>query len=196
MTLSLRGSPGQFEVSVSQYAGETGILIFKLVSRGQPNAQVTLDQIAFSISDDPDHDGLTNAQEAALGTNPNSYDTDGDGWSDAYEINVSHTNPLLKDSDGDGVPDPQEVIAGTDPNDNTSVFAVKDIKRETDGSMTIRWNGQPSKTYQVQRSSTPGFESFDVIATKITGTSPLTSYTDPAANLQGVPSAFYRIEVE
>ena len=44
---------------------------------------------------DPDHDGLTNLQEQTAGTNPQSSDTDGDGISDAGEIEQSKdpTNP-------------------------------------------------------------------------------------------------------
>ena len=34
-------------------------------------------------------------------TDPAEYDTDGDGWSDYYEIFTSETSPLSKDSDGD-----------------------------------------------------------------------------------------------
>jgi hypothetical protein len=49
---------------------------------------------------DPDHDGLTNAQELALGTNPINPDTDGDGFSDGHEVGIG-TNPL----DPNSVPD-------------------------------------------------------------------------------------------
>ncbi len=53
---------------------------------------------------DTDDDGLTDAEECALGTNPLLADTDGDGWSDRVEITngTSSTNP---DTDGDGIPD-------------------------------------------------------------------------------------------
>lgn len=43
-------------------------------------------------------------------------DTDGDGLSDADEVNVYHTSPYLKDTDSDGISDGQEVKNGTDPN--------------------------------------------------------------------------------
>ena len=44
-------------------------------------------------------------------------DTDGDGVSDYEEINIYHTNPLVRDSDGDGVSDRNEILAGTNPLD-------------------------------------------------------------------------------
>jgi K319L-like, PKD domain/Bacterial TSP3 repeat len=65
---------------------------------------------------DSDGDGLTDAEEAALGTDPGNPDTDGDGLGDGAEVNVHHTNPLLVDTDGDGFSDKAEVDAGSDPN--------------------------------------------------------------------------------
>jgi hypothetical protein len=56
-------------------------------------------------ADDPDGDGLTNAEESALNTDPNLADTDGDGLSDGREVNELGTLPLADDSDGDGISD-------------------------------------------------------------------------------------------
>jgi len=56
---------------------------------------------------DSDGDGLSDAAEFALGTDPVSPDTDGDGLSDADEL-ASGTNPLDPDTDGDGLPDGEE----------------------------------------------------------------------------------------
>lgn len=58
---------------------------------------------------DSDDDGLTNAAEARIGTNPNKADTDDDGLTDAEEVNIYHTNPTNPDTDGDGLSDGQEV---------------------------------------------------------------------------------------
>jgi hypothetical protein len=58
---------------------------------------------------DKDADGLRDNQEYALGTNPCLADTDGDGLTDASEVNTSNTNPLLADSDGDGLGDGFEI---------------------------------------------------------------------------------------
>ena len=41
-------------------------------------------------------------------TDPADEDTDGDGWTDYYEIFTSGTSPLSKDSDGDEANDPQD----------------------------------------------------------------------------------------
>ncbi len=44
-------------------------------------------------------------------------DTDGDGVSDYEEINIYHTNPLVKDTDDDGISDRTEILNKTNPLD-------------------------------------------------------------------------------
>jgi hypothetical protein len=66
-------------------------------------------------SADSDGDGLTNAQEADLETNPLASDSDDDGLNDAEEVMLG-TNPLSPDTDGDGLYDGDEVDQGTNPN--------------------------------------------------------------------------------
>jgi hypothetical protein len=41
---------------------------------------------AVDPTGDPDHDGLTNAEEATAGTDPNDSDTDNDGLKDGREL--------------------------------------------------------------------------------------------------------------
>jgi hypothetical protein len=64
---------------------------------------------------DDDLDGLTNSQEAALGTDPNDPDSDNDGLTDGEEVNTYRTDPLDPDTDNDGVSDGREVKKGTNP---------------------------------------------------------------------------------
>jgi hypothetical protein len=86
-------------------------------------------------SGDEDNDNLLNYEEIEQGTDPNNWDTDGDGWSDGDEVHIYHTNPLddndypispsdpearERDSDDDGLPDWIEDIIGTDKNNPDS----------------------------------------------------------------------------
>lgn len=70
---------------------------------------------------DNDGDGLSDADEAVLGTDPGDPDTDGDGLNDGDEIVHYGTDPLQRDSDHDGLTDFREVMdTGTDPKDSDS----------------------------------------------------------------------------
>jgi len=65
------------------------------------NTDTDGDGIPDDTDTDDDNDGLTDVQEAALGTNPLIKDTDGDGYNDDAEVNgtsslVRVTNPLKK----------------------------------------------------------------------------------------------------
>lgn len=77
---------------------------------------------------DGDGDGLTNAEEATLGTDERIADSDFDGLNDGDEVNTYNTNPLVLDSDGDGLNDGVEAnVYGTDPaNDDTDGDGVSD----------------------------------------------------------------------
>ena len=65
-----------------------------------------------------DGDGISDAREKILGTNPNKKDTDGDGLEDGEELDAEvNTDPLKFDTDGDFVNDGKEMSDGTDPRD-------------------------------------------------------------------------------
>lgn len=75
------------------------------------------------LAADTDADGLSDGQEALIGTSPAKADTDGDGLSDGWEVQHG-LNPLSADGndgdagdpDGDGVDNLNEYELGTDPN--------------------------------------------------------------------------------
>ncbi len=65
---------------------------------------------------DSDGDGLTDAEELALGTDPRNPDTDGDGLMDGEEVKKYKTDPLNADTDYDHLKDGAEVYNyKTDP---------------------------------------------------------------------------------
>ncbi len=78
--------------------------------------------------EDPDKDGLTNAEECKLGTFPVSADTDGDGLTDGAEVNQHGTDPLKFDTDEDGISDGDEITLGLDPK-NSSTDGTPDCER-------------------------------------------------------------------
>jgi hypothetical protein len=65
---------------------------------------------------DTDKDGLTDEEEAELGTSPRAADTDGDGLFDTEEVRTWKTDPLNPDTDTDGYLDGEEVQGGYNPN--------------------------------------------------------------------------------
>jgi hypothetical protein len=67
--------------------------------------------VTFAPLDDADGDGLNRLEDL----DDSKWDSDGDGLSDAYEIET-FTNPLAVDSDNDGLSDLEESRCGTDPN--------------------------------------------------------------------------------
>ncbi|MFT5431478.1 MAG: putative repeat protein (TIGR01451 family), partial [Myxococcota bacterium] len=75
----------------------------------QPDHDV--DGIGDVCDDDVDGDGLSNADEAAAGTNPNDADSDDDGLTDGAEV-AAGTLPNDCDTDGDGLADGLEAGVG------------------------------------------------------------------------------------
>jgi len=77
---------------------------------------------------DSDADGLSDAEEVALGTDPFNPDTDRDKLSDYDEVRVYHTDPLNPDTDYDGLQDGAEVMVyKTNPlNPDTDNGGVRD----------------------------------------------------------------------
>ncbi len=65
---------------------------------------------------DHDRDGVDDTREKEMGLNISQFDTDGDGLSDANEIENFKTDPKNKDTDKDGFADGYEVLNGFDPN--------------------------------------------------------------------------------
>lgn len=105
---------------------------------------------------DSDGDGLTDAEEATYGTDPQNPDTDGDGLNDYDEVKVYmtdprntdsdydllkdgeevhhyRTNPMIADTDKGGVSDGHEVLEdGTDPKNPADDLLLYSLEMEFD----------------------------------------------------------------
>ena len=85
--------------------------------------------------------------------NENDPDDDGDGISDAMELNGSAFSPqtptsiLESDTDNDGLTDEEERICGTDPTNESEALRVE-IELENERTV-ISWGGREGKIYDV-----------------------------------------------
>ena len=100
-------------------------------------ASQTLPPSAAWNAADCDGDGLTNAREKTLGTNPLNPDTDFDGVPDGVEVTIG-SNPLSVDSDGDGIADnvdncPTVNNPGQQDMDGDGIGDACDSDRDGDG---------------------------------------------------------------
>ncbi len=99
------------------------------------------------INHDPDGDGLLNADEQSLGTDPNNWDSDGDGLSDKLEFDLQETlgaDPLVADTDGDGLNDGLEYRIGTkinakDSDDDGLEDGIEVFHQDAAGNWTGGW---------------------------------------------------------
>ncbi len=99
-------------------------------------ADLDADGIGDACDADVDGDGLTNREEALLGTSVEAADTDADGLSDFVEVRRLGTDPLQRDTDQDGVDDAEEVgdpDAPMDRDGDGRHDAVESRARDEDG---------------------------------------------------------------
>jgi hypothetical protein len=146
---------GQFDLGTHARFLDSGFLGLHLTGSGL--GPVTLTGLTVQLASEPgdtdeDGDGLTRAEELALGTDPLNADTDGDGLPDGWEV-AHQLNPLSAggpdgasgDPDGDGASNLEEFYAGTDPRDSVPPcgFAFKWKKPGVCASPGPRRRGVP-----------------------------------------------------
>jgi hypothetical protein len=127
--------------------------------------------VNMRVSPDADLDGLTDEEEAALGTDPDNPDSDGDGMSDGFEVR-NQFDPLAAgdgdaDADGDGLDNKGEEQAGTDPRNSDS-----DGDALSDGQEALTLGTDPA------RPDTDGDGLDDGAEVLVWGTDPLRADTD------------------
>jgi hypothetical protein len=113
-----------FPVSVTDDSVGEGNETFTMTLAPAPNSTSSVvvgtpGSANFTILEpDRDNDGLSDEEEADIGTDPDDPDTDRDGLNDGDEVNIHSTDPNREDTDGDGLGDGTEVNStDTDPTD-------------------------------------------------------------------------------
>lgn len=133
--------------SYTHYSGDAAAYILK------PSEQHS-SGVAYEWLADNDSDALSDAIEAAIGSDLHKPDTDEDGLSDADEHLIHGTSLLLADSDHDGSPDPDEVVAGTSPLDASSRFSAN-IMPGSNGRLALEWFGVLGRSYSIESAPSP-----------------------------------------
>jgi outer membrane protein OmpA-like peptidoglycan-associated protein len=90
------------------YTADAGV-VYRFGGSASASTELGTESLA-GLPKDSDGDGLTDDEEAKLGTDPFNKDTDGDGLTDGDEVKVYKTNPLNPDTDFDGLKDGPEVF--------------------------------------------------------------------------------------
>ena len=112
-------APAASPIAEPPVANETPVAAITPDTAAADTTSETAEPVATTVAPasdiDSDGDGLTDAAEAEINSDPASTDTDGDGLTDGDESLVYGTAVLAPDSDGDGVLDGDEIAQGTDP---------------------------------------------------------------------------------
>ena len=161
-----------------------------------PTAPAGLGPSLEVIDTEGDYDDPANWRASTVpGGSPGSgvlFDSDGDGLSDTEEALLG-TNPLNPDSDYDGAPDGAEVATGTDPLDANSVFEITALNKiPGTGFVTATWTSVAGQVYTLEASS--DMINWAVVASGIVASGSTTSQLD--SNAAGADRRFYRVLVE
>lgn len=120
-------------------------------------------------------------------------DADGDGLSDGDEAPMG-TDRLDPDSDDDSMNDGDEVYAGSHPTNASSFFQVETLG-ETPGEFpVVRWDSLAGRTYRLERATNLASGAFSPFQSGIPADPPLNTHTDTTAAAEG--PWFYRVVVE
>jgi large repetitive protein len=134
-SVNIAGTGTSATLGLTVAAGAAGAFTLVATNAAGPSSRVATANNTLTIlgpNGDDDGDGLTNALEIAIGTDPLNPDTDGDGMPDGWEVfyGLNPLNPAdaVQDADNDGLTNLQEYQEGTNPrNPNRVPPAVSQI---------------------------------------------------------------------
>ncbi len=123
-------------------------------------------------------------------------DADGDGLANSFEqsygLDPFDPRDAVQDDDGDGQPNIKEILAGTDPQNATSVFRITGLTREGN-NLRVIWTMGAGKTNALQRSSDVAGGYGDIF-TVTNSVGAVTNYLDVGA-VTNWTSSFYRVRL-
>ena len=99
-----RWSPVSFSVSTTKTDAPAALVVMEDTDVNQNWTPDCLEDMtgwnpSVDGSGDSDRDGLTDLEEDDYGTDPNVWDTDGDGMPDGWEVKFANIDPLFDDAD-------------------------------------------------------------------------------------------------
>lgn len=163
--LASRTGSGRLTVTMARATGlpEGPAVLFTLpirIRQDAPEGAFTLAWREAQLLDEQTALVETRAIAACLTVLPPPEDRDDDGLPDEWE--TQHFGRLTgagtDDPDGDGASNDDEYLAGTDPASAESVFRVNALAvlgLEGEPLITLDWEGQPGREYQVYWSAGP-----------------------------------------
>ena len=134
-------------LNVTVAAGTLGTFILIATNDAGPSSQFADQGNTLQIIDadgDADGDGLTNAVEIVIKTDPVNSDSDSDGMPDGWELFYG-LNPLSpadanQDADSDGLTNLQEFLGGTNPRNPDKVPPKASSVNPNDGATDVPLN--------------------------------------------------------
>lgn len=192
------------EIDLQYMAEGTDQLVFKLVSRGNTNAVLSLRAITMTVNLDVDGDGLLNSVETHTGvfngpndtgSDPYNPDTDGDGIPDRWEVShgLNPNSPIdtTLDSDGDRQNNLAEFLAGTDPTNLASTFRIT-AEEKMGADIRVSFTSVGGKNYCLDRCHFVG-AAWTTIVDNIPGTDAIRQAMDIGGASRA--SAIYRVRL-
>ncbi|RME96224.1 MAG: hypothetical protein D6766_01275 [Verrucomicrobia bacterium] len=146
---------------------------------------------------DRDGDGLDDAFEKRLGTDPTRADSDKDGMTDAWEFRYG-LDPIIPageslDSDGDGLLDVEEARYGTDPGVPGGPFRIFHTAISPEGQLELRFNTEPGHVYQIEWAKAVPADQWTAAGAPITAKGWNALYQEPLP--KGGGARFYRVRL-
>jgi len=188
------GNEGQFFVGSTSAMTNSGGTVSLTASLA---AAIPAGDLVTATATDP----VGNTSPFSFPQTVTATDTDGDSIPDNWMLShfghatgqAGDKSRATDDADGDGLTNLQEFLAGTDPRNPTSHFAILSIT-STGGNVQVGFATVLGKTYQLQYRNDLATGNWLVLADQIFGTGGTIQIADPTAG--SLPKRFYRLALE